>query len=205
MNRPSLNRPSFDIKSSSIVAVLKNRTVMIALVAGLFVVLIWFVAFFSPQGKDLTKYKAQESQLQTQQAALQAQLTQLRATSNAAPQLEALQSAYVNLIPTTADIYNYINLMSTTATSAGVHLVSITPSSAGTPVAGTSLQAIPISLITTGTYDTTLAFIKSIYSLPRLTVINSMTLAGGGPGTNRGTSLSETYSLTIYTTAKSTP
>ena len=197
-----MNRPSLNLASSNTVAVLKNRTVMIAIAAGLLIVLIWFLAFFSPQGKDLTKYKAQETQLQVQQSALEAQLAQLRATSKAAPQLEALQTQYANLIPPTADIYNYINIMSGTAATAGVHLVSITPASAGSVVPGTGLQAIPISVVTQGTYDATLSFIKSIYALPRLTVINAMTLSGGGPGTNRSTVLAETYSMTIYTTAK---
>ena len=188
--------------ASSTRAVLRSRPVFISLGVGLVVVLIWMMAFFLPQGKDLTKYQAQQQQLQTQQSQLEVQLAQLRATSKATPRLLALQAQYTDLVPPTADIYNYINLMSSTAAASGVHLVSITPSGTGTPVPGTSLQAIPVSLVTTGSYDSTLGFIKAVYNLPRLTVINSMTIAGGGPGTNRSTSLNETFSLTIYTSLK---
>ncbi|HUZ11136.1 MAG TPA: type 4a pilus biogenesis protein PilO [Acidimicrobiales bacterium] len=188
--------------SSSTAAVVKSRPVLIALGVGLVVLLIWLLAFFLPQGKDLSKYHAQQQQLQTQQSQLEVQLAQLRATSKATPRLLALQAQYTNLVPPTADIYNYINLMSSTAAASGMHLVSITPSSTGTPVPGTSLQAIPVSLVTTGSYDSTLGFIKAVYALPRLTVVNSMSLTGGGPGTNRSTSLNESFSLTIYTTFK---
>ena len=191
--------------SSSTLAVVRTRPVLISLAVGLVVLLIWALAFFLPQGKDLSKYRAQQQQLQTQQASLQAQLAQLRATSKATPKLLALQAEYTDLVPPTADIYNYINLMSSTAAANGMHLVSITPSSAGTPVPGTSLLQIPVSLVTSGSYDSTLGFIKAVYALPRLTVIDSMSLTGGGPGTNRSTSLNESFSLTIYTTSKPTP
>ena len=131
-------------------------------------------------------------------------MAQLRATSRAVPKLLALQSQLNGLIPPTPDVFNYITLMSNTVSAAGVHLVSITPTTSGIPVTGTNLQGIPITLSTTGTYDSTLGFIKAIYALPRLTVINTMSISGGGPTTNRSTTLTESFSLTIYTSEKPT-
>ena len=185
-------------------ALLKDRRIVLALVGAVVLLLIWYVVFFLPQGKNLSKYQTQQAQLIRQQSLLEAQLIQLRATSKAVPKLLTLQAQLDGLIPPTADIYNYITLMSNTASTSGVHLVSITPNTTGAPVPGTELQSIPISLTTTGTYDSTLGFIKAIYELPRLTVINSIAIAGGGPGTNRSTSLDETFSLSIYTSAKPT-
>jgi Tfp pilus assembly protein PilO len=115
-----------------------------------------------------------------------------------------MQATLSGLIPTTPDFYDYITLMSNTTAAAGVHLVSITPSTSGTPITGTDLEAIPVILSTSGTYDSTLGLIKAIYALPRLTTINSMAITGGGPGTNRSTLLDETFSLTIYSSARPT-
>jgi len=183
---------------------LKDRRVVLAATGALVIVLVWLLAFFLPQGKQLSKYRAQEQQLQTQQSALEAQLAQLQATSKAVPKLLSMQAQLNGLIPSTPDIYNYITQMSDTAAATGVHLVSITPSTIGTPVTGTQLQSIPVTVATTGTYDNTLGFIKAVYGMPRLTVINSMTIAGGGPGTNRSTILNEGFTMTIYTSAKPT-
>jgi Tfp pilus assembly protein PilO len=188
--------------SSNTTAVLRSRSVLVGVGVGLVVLLIWLVAFFLPQGKDLSKYQTQQRQLQAQQSQLELQLAQLRATSKATPKLLALDAQYTGLIPPTDDIYNYIKQMSSTVMASGEHLVSITPSNVGSPVPGTSLYAIPIALNTMGTYDSTLALIKAIYGMPRLTVINSMSISGGGPLTNRGTTLTENFALTIYTTAK---
>ncbi len=184
--------------------VLKNRRVLLAIGVAVVLALVWLVAFFLPQGKELSKYQSQQQQLETQQSSLEARLVQLRATSKAVPKLLALQSQFNGLIPSSPDVYNYLTLMSNTASAAGVHLVSITPATSGTPVAGTNLFAIPVTLNTTGTYDSTLGFIKAIYALPRLTVIDSVSISGGGPPTNRSSSLSESFALTIYTTAKPT-
>jgi Tfp pilus assembly protein PilO len=187
--------------TSPVSTLLKDRRVIIACGSALVLALVWLIGFFLPQGKDLSKYQAQQEQLGSQQSSLEAQLTQLRATSKAVPQLLSLQSQLDGLIPPTADIYNYITLMSNTASATGVRLVSITPTTTGAEVTGTDLQAIPISLSTSGSYDDTLGFVKALYALPRLTVINSIAITGGGPGTNRSSSLNESYSLTIYTSA----
>jgi Tfp pilus assembly protein PilO len=202
INMKSINIRSVRKPSASTLAVLRNRQVVLSMVAAVVLVLIWALAFFLPQGRTLSKYQTQEQQLQSEQSQLQVKLAQLRATSRATPKLLALQTRYSSLVPATSDIYNYITLMSSTAGANAIHLVSITPGSTPSPVAGTSLQAIPVSIVTAGTYDNTLGFIKAIYAMPRLTVINSISLTGGGPGTNRGTVLSETFSLTIYTTGK---
>jgi Tfp pilus assembly protein PilO len=189
---------------STLRGLLKNRRIVLTIGAAAVIVLVWLIAFYAPQGKNLSKYQTQRQQLQQQQAGLEAQLVQLRATSRAVPKLVALQSQLEGLIPPTPDIYNYITLMSNTATASGIQLVSLTPTNTPAPVAGTDLQSIAVTLTANGTYDDTLGFMKAIYALPRLTVINSVTISGGGPTTNRGTVLDDTFSLTIYTTAKPT-
>jgi Tfp pilus assembly protein PilO len=60
------------------------------------------------------------------------------------------------------------------------------------------VSVIPVSISASGTYDQTLAFIKALYALPRLTVISSVDISGGGTQTTRSTALQSTYSLDIF-------
>jgi Tfp pilus assembly protein PilO len=191
--------------TSSAISTLRNRTVMVAALGTFAVLLVWLFAFFIPQGSTLSKYSAQNQQLSADQAQLQARVALLRATSRATPQLLKLESKYAGLIPSTSDFYHYVTLITNTATSQGVDLLSITPGTTGTPIAGTDLSGIPITLTTKATYDQTLGFIKAVNNLSRLTVINGMSLVGGGQNTSRGTVMQETFNITIFTTGASTP
>jgi hypothetical protein len=93
--------------------------------------------------------------------------------------------------------------MVATTAKAGVKLNTITTGSPGTATNG--ISAISISLSTTGTYDQTLNLIHLLNTLPRLTIIDDLTLQGGGPNTTRSTTLSETFALTIFTSNGTIP
>ncbi len=179
-------------------SVLRNRTVLLVIGATVVVLLVWLLAFFLPQGRQLSKYAAERTQLQGEQARLEAQLQVLQATSKATPELLMLQAKYGSMVPATPDMYAYISQMAATATQAGVGLTSMTPSSTGAAVTGTTLLAYPVTVAVTGTYDNTLGFLKALYAMPRLTVVNGITISGGGPGTNRGSPLNTTFTLTVY-------
>jgi Tfp pilus assembly protein PilO len=181
---------------------LKNRKIQMGAVGALVLIVVWLVAFFLPQGSQLAKYTTKEQTLQGQQALLEAKVAQLRKTSAATPQLLLLQAKYDAEVPSTTDVFNYFTLISNTATASHITLSSITPGTGPNPVPGTSLEGIGFTLNTTGSYDNMLSFIKAIYALPRLTVINAVSVSGGGQQTSRATVLSETFTLTIFTTAK---
>jgi len=180
---------------------LKNRTVIIGIVVALVVVVIWLVAFFLPQGSKLSKLDAKEKTLQTQVTAGNAKVAALKKEALNTPALLAMQKQLSAAVPPTPDIFNYITALQTTATAAGVTVSNLSPSqpSLGT---GATFATIGVTMAITGTYDQTLAFIKGIYALPRLTSINSVAFGGGGPGTNRGSPLNTSFSLTAYTSAK---
>jgi Tfp pilus assembly protein PilO len=183
---------------------LKKRSVLLSIVIGVVIILVWTLAFFLPQGKQLSKYNTQAAKLQGTQAVLETRLAQLKATSAATPKLLLLKAKYAALVPPTPDVFNYFTLISNTAKASHVTLVSITPGVGGTLIPGTNLYGIGFTLNTTGSYDDTLYFIKAIYNLPRLTVINSMSLSGGGAKTTRSAPLTEAFSLTIFSTGKPT-
>lgn len=183
--------------------ILRNRKAMLAIGIAVVVVLVWLLAYFLPQGKQLSKYQAERQHLQAQEVALQARLRLLRETSKATPQLLQLQAKYGNLVPSSPDMYVYISQMAATAAQAGVHLVSMTPSSTGTPITGTSLDSYPVVVVVSGNYGATLTFMQALYNMPRLTVINGLSISGGALG--GGAQLNSTFNLSVYSTAQPPP
>jgi Tfp pilus assembly protein PilO len=174
---------------------LRNRTMMLVIGGSLLVLLIWFVAYFSPSGKQLGAVKTQTQTAQNTQVQLNAELARLRSYSNDAGALALLSERLTAALPPTTDVYDYITALSNAAAAANVKIQSIDPGTANTtgPVA-----VIPVGLTATGDYDQTLAFIKALYALPRLTIITSLELSGGGPDSTRSSSLQGAYALDIF-------
>lgn len=194
--------------TSNTMAALKRTPVIIAIVVAVLVVLIWLVAFFFPQGHKLSTLDAQQQTLQQQVDAGNAKVAHLKHTFEHVGQFEAKETKFEAYVPSTPDLFkttaNYTSSLSATVAAAGMILTSVAPSSARVPTGSStsSLTSIPVVLTVTGTYDHLLTLITSIYSMPRLTLIDSLTVRNGGPGTNRSTSLQATLDLVIFTTAK---
>jgi Tfp pilus assembly protein PilO len=104
-------------------------------------------------------------------------------------------------VPATEKLYTYVQTISHSAKAAGVTITSLAPSTL-VAITGTPYSAIPVTASVKGTYDQLLAFIKSLYDLPRLTDVNALSVSGGGPGTNRATVLSASFQLAIFTSQK---
>ncbi len=173
-----------------------KRTSIISLVAGIVIVaavVAWLFAFFLPEGSHLNNLRQRQASLEAQKIPLEAQLTSLRRlaaweTSAAGTNLYSmLQQA----IPPNADEAQFLTQMSNLAAKAGVTLTSITPS---TPVAQPIIGAtssttapymtIPVSMSLTGTYPSVYSFLQDLYSLPRLVVINSLSLSSSTNGSS---------------------
>jgi len=115
----------------------------------------------------------------------------------AQPQLLALQAELTTLVPPDPGVYPFILTMVNTTQQSGLKLISITAQTS-TAAAGPGVTTTPITVTTTGPYDNALTFIKNVEALPRLTIINSVSLTGGGPGSARSTTLSEIFALSIF-------
>src|ERR1017187_4865244 len=180
--------------NTEVLAVLRQRKVLIAAGIGLVVLLIWLVAVFSPEGHKLAAVNEKTQQAQTQQTALQDRLARLKAYSKESAQFEALSQRLTAAIPPTTDVYDYITAISDAASATGVKVTSVNPSPA---VSSGNVAVVPVTVALTGSYDQTLAFIKAIYALPRLTVTTQLSITGGGAASNRSTGLTSQLSMDI--------
>lgn len=184
-----------------LIRTIRKPTFILSIVVGFVVILLWLFVFYFPYGTKISNYNKESQTLLTEQAALNQQIVVLQHTAARSPELLSKLAEFSTLIPDNANPYPYITTIQNAAVAAGVYIKGVTVPSAGVAVAGTqNITAIPIPLMTQGTYDATLAFIKSIYALPRLTSIDSIVITGGGVS-GRQTVLDVIYALTIYTTA----
>ena len=94
-------------------------------------------------------------------------------------------------------------MLQNTAT-AGVTVTTLSPSPSLRQVLRQHFATVVVQMDVTGTYDATLALIKGLYDLPRLTSIDTLSITGGGPTTNRSTPLTTALELTAYTSAAPT-
>lgn len=186
--------------SSPTVAVIRRPRMMLAIAASLIVVLAWLLAFFVPQGHRLSTLQAQEQRLQQQVNAGNAKVARLRDESQHSAQIAAMVKRLEGYAPATSDI-SYIALLSNAAKASGVTVTSIGPGTA-VPITGSNYQSIPFAASVSGPYDSLLSFIHAVYTLPRLTDIDSVDITGGGPKTNRGASLKATFQMQIFTSQK---
>jgi len=174
---------------------LRQRKVVISAVIALFVILIWLVAVFNPEGHKLAGVNSQVQQAQTQQLALQARLARLRHYTKESAQFIALGQRLSAAVPATTDVYDYITAISNAAQSSGVKVSSLNPA---VPSTGGNVSIIPVTVTASGNYAQTLAFVKALDALPRLTIISQLSITGGGNGTNRSTTLTDQFGLYIF-------
>lgn len=191
---------------SGISSALRRKPTLIAIGVAIVVVIVWLFAFFLPEGHRLSALQAQEQTLQQQVAAGQAKVAKLQKTFQHTSELQSLDQKMAGYVPSTSDVFkttaNYTSLLSATVASAHMTLTSVSPS--GSSSAGQSFTAIPVTLVVTGTYDNLLSLIYDLYTLPRLTDITSLSITGGGLGSDRSTELNATLSLKAFITQSST-
>ncbi len=172
-----------------------SRKSALALVVIAAILAAWFLAFFRPESHKLQTLGAERSSLQ---AADQARLRRVQSEAAHVTQIRAMDNRLVGYAPSAEGLYTYIHTISSAARAAGVTITSLSASGA-VAVTGTTYFAVPITASIKGTYDHVLAFVKGIYTLPRLTDVNSLDVSGGGPGTNRATVLTVGLQLAIFT------
>ena len=174
-----------------------RRSVLVAL-GVVAVVVAWTLAFYLPQTHKLAALETQKATLASTVATDEVHLQLVRKEDQHISQIRAMYDRLDGYVPAAEDLYSYIRTISRAAKASGVTITSLAPSGL-VAVTGTSYSAVPISASVRGTYDHLLSFINHLYDLPRLTDVNGLSISGGGPGTSRGTVLTASLQLAIFT------
>lgn len=177
-----------------------NRRLLIPVGIGLVLVLFWYFALWSPQSKALSDARKRKTDAQAQTATLRDQLARLQQARRDQPlkqsQLETLRVA----IPDDPNLAQFILDANDAATRSGIDFLSITPTppsgtgaATGTPTpttpaggattaGGATPVPIRIAMSVTGGYFQVLDFMNRLNRLPRLVVIDSVSMTSGLTG-----------------------
>ena len=156
---------------------MNRRVLLIAVGAGVALLVVWYLALWSPRSKAIDEARERQEAAQLRQDDLRLRISRLQAAQRDEPakraRLEALRAA----VPDEPNLAQFILDTNDAATRAGIDFLSISPAQpgAGTPQAPAT---IGVTLSISGGYFQVLDFINRLSTAPRLVVISSLNVGG---------------------------
>jgi type IV pilus assembly protein PilO len=180
---------------------LGRRSIVIGVVAAFVVLLLWWFLLWSPQRKKVDDAKARTEAAQQQAAQLRVTLSRLqelkRTEALKRSQIEALRIA----VPDQPNLAQFILDANDAANKAGIDFLSVTPSPPATAAAGRTTPAgapaaVNLAMSITGGYFQVLDFVNRLTDLPRIVVIDNLSLAAGD-----GSNMTVSITARMFTTS----
>jgi type IV pilus assembly protein PilO len=180
---------------------LGRRSIVIGVVAAFVVLLLWWFLLWSPQRKKVDDAKARTDAAQQQAAQLRVTLSRLqelkRTEALKRSQIEALRVA----VPDQPNLAQFILDANDAANKAGIDFLSVTPSPPATAAAGGTTPAgapaaVNLAMSITGGYFQVLDFVNRLTDLPRIVVIDNLSLAAGD-----GSNMTVSITARMFTTS----
>lgn len=159
-----------------------------AVAAGVVLILVWYFALFHPQASHLKSAQRQYTAAQEQVTALQAQVHSLEAIEKQVPADTARLASLDANVPKTPDLKDVLDQLHALATSTGVQLTTVSPSTTNTGTSSTSsgstggVQSITIGMNLSGSYPQITGFLSGLTKMPRTFVIDSAAIGSGSTG-----------------------
>ena len=178
---------------------MNQRIVAIAAGSAVALVLVWYLALFSPRTAELGKQRKRLDTANGKVETLRTQLNRLLAAQQAEPikraKLERLRTA----VPDDPGLAQFILDTNDAANRAGINFISIAPTppapaaaSPGTAspagAAGARPAEIKLTITISGGYSEVLDFINRVDGLSRIVVIDTLNISAGGSSQAAATS-----------------
>ena len=194
-----------------------NATRRLSAITGsiaLLLIVVWYFALFSPQGKTLAKAHKAEAAANGQKVQLQSQIATLNALVKEIPQDQAKLATYKQAVPDDPQLPAALDAIQTAATNSGVTLSMTDPTNTSSGVAnGTSsgvaatkgTPSMPVLMNVKGSFQQITAFVTALTAMPRTVVIQSLNVTGDASGSTGQPGLQVAMSTDLYYAGKSTP
>jgi type IV pilus assembly protein PilO len=175
-----------------------RRTVLIAFGAAALLLVMWFLLLWGPQGGRLSDANDRQVAAETQNSTLELRLARLRAAQERAPELMADLEELRRAVPDEPDLAQFILDANDAASEAGVEFLSIAP---GVPEQSDSLlpPTIALNISVTGGYFEVIDYLDRLSDLPRIVVVDDLTLTPSEGET--GLELSVSLTARMFATA----
>ena len=178
---------------------MRNRLILIAGGAALAVLVLWFLLLWGPQGSRLNDARDRRDVAQDRAEQLELQIARLRASQDRALGLAAQREQLRVAVPEQPNLAQFLLDANDAAERSGIDFISVSPSPPAASDVGEP-AAVSLAISVSGGYFQVLDFINRLEALPRLVVIDTLTLTpeGADIGTVR---LSAAISGRMFTTA----
>lgn len=174
---------------------MSRRAILIGAAAAVLVLVLWWFLLWSPQRDRIGDAKERREAAEQQIAQLRVTLSRLqelqREETLKRSQIEQLRVA----VPDQPNLAQFILDANEAADRAGIEFLSITPSPPAAGAAG-SPSSIGLSISVTGGYFQVLDFVNRLTDLPRIVVIDNLSLNAG-----EGAALTVSIAGRMFTTA----
>lgn len=179
---------------------MSRRVFVIAVAAAALLLGLWFLLLWGPQGGRLEDARDREAAAEAQNQALELRLGRLRAAQEQAPQLVASLDRLRRAVPDDPRLAEFILDANDAASETGVEFLSISP---GAPSAadGALPPVITLDISVSGEYFSVLGYLDRLEDLPRLVVVDAITLTPGEGAPAGGPELSVSISGRMFATA----
>ena len=178
---------------------MNNRTVTAGVLAAVLIVAAWWVFVFSPARSDANKVGSEVTAAKAKSRSLETEQKQLEDLEKRAPQIQADRDRLRSAVPDQPELATFIEQANQLGTDTGVTWVSISPSE---PAAGTAAGTINVALQVKGGYYQVLDYLNRLESIPRLVVVDQVSLAAGDASGAGSTAVGGPPQLTASLTAR---
>ena len=175
-----------------------RRQYVLGAVAGLAIVLIFFVFLLKPKLSEITEVRDQVQAEQDQASSLRIRLAQLKEAQRQQPQTQARLAVFDRLLPTTPDLPAMIRQLQTAASASGMDLVSLAPSPPANLTDATGVQTISVNILVRGGFFRLETFLTRLEDLQRVVEVTSISIAPETDTLTGLTTLSSTLTFRMY-------
>lgn len=175
-----------------------TRRYALAAVAGLAIVILFFVFVLKPKLSEITDVRDQIEVTQDEADSLRIRLAQLKQAQRDQPQTQARLSVFERLLPSTPDLPALIRQLQDAATASGMNLVSLAPSPPSSVTGATGVQTITVNIQVTGGFFRLETFLTRIEDLQRAVEVTSIAIASGPEESTGLGTLSTTLTFRMY-------
>jgi Tfp pilus assembly protein PilO len=179
---------------------MKRFLPFIAAGAAVLIVIIWYVALYSPKNSDLSKAHADLTAAQGSQQNLKAQLSNLRGLESNRTKQQAVLQKLSAAVPPTPDLASFILQANDIATQSGVSWLQVSP---GLPSAasGGGPTSINLSMQLEGGFYQVYDYLNRLETLQRLVIVDSVNINAKSTGQSAEPTLSMSVSGRMFTRA----
>ncbi len=158
---------------------MNRRIVMIA--TGVLVVMfgLWYVFGFRSQSNELDAARAAEDQARTTNEQLELRISQLKVSRKNMPKLSAALERLRRAIPEDPNLAEFILQANEIAEASGVDWLNIAPAPPATGAAANLPATVGLNITVDGGYFQVLDYLNRLSELPRIVIIDSLSLTPG--------------------------